>query len=163
MPNPLVNLVPGNPSALEAALANRPELLSHYRSFYLKLWHGGLVPVRVLELCRLRIAFIHGATAELAVRHRQAGVADLERDALARMDFSVFSDAEQAALTLAELMPHQHHAIDDAQVDRVRQLFGESGTVNLLAALAFFDVTSRLKLVWALPEEGLEFDGTKLV
>ena len=43
-------------SELEGVLRHRPELLEKYRVFYQSFWQDGLVPRRVLELCRRRVA-----------------------------------------------------------------------------------------------------------
>ena len=41
---------------LERVLGLRPDLLERYRAFYGALWDEGVLPARLLELCRLRIA-----------------------------------------------------------------------------------------------------------
>ncbi len=149
-------------TSMEGVLQHRPQLLERYRSFYLQLWQGGLVPHRVLELCRLRIAQIHDARAELAVRNSFCQISEQEREALARGDHGGFSGAERAALSLAEEMPFNHHGISDQQVKDAAAGLGESGAVALLTALAFFDVNCRLKLVWAISPQAQTFDGSAI-
>lgn len=147
---------------LSEFLAARPELQTGYQDFYLALWRSPHVPPRLLELCRLRTAYIHGCEAELAVMHAHVPVSQTEREALAAGDASQFDEAEAAALDLTEQMPFAHAQIDDAAVDRVRACLGNSGAVALVTALAFFDVTCRWKVTWRLSSDSARFDGTAL-
>lgn len=140
----------------EGVLGNRPELLTRYRAFYERFWRDGLVPVRVLELCRLRIAAIHDCEAERVVHDAAAGVSEAERQAIENADFESFSDEERAALAVAEQMPYAHHQITDADVQRLEKSFGATGAVSLLTALAFFDATSRLKIVLGVEARAAE-------
>jgi hypothetical protein len=149
-------------SPLEHVLGHNPELLARYRAFYQALWRDGPVPRRVLALCRLRIAAIHGCEAEWQVRDAGAGIAETELDALARGDFSAFVEAERAALGVAEQMPYGHHQIGDAEVAALERLLGTPAAVTLLTALAFFDVACRLKLVLGVEPVRLETDAPPL-
>ncbi|MEM9620562.1 MAG: hypothetical protein AAF993_02865 [Pseudomonadota bacterium] len=161
-PKPLIEGLPAG-SQLEGVLAHRPELLERYRQFYLGLWQSGFVPVRTLELCRVRTAYIHGAEAELAIDHPDAPLDTATRESLAAGTLTSFAASEQVALELAEQMPFNHHGITDAQVHQAVSAFGEAGAVTLLTALAFFDVTCRLKLVWSLAVEPAQQQADLLV
>lgn len=150
------------PTRFEAVLAHRPELLTRFRAFYRTFWSEGLVPRRVLELCRLRIAAIHDCESEWVVR--DAAVA-LDADALAGLRagrFGGFTEDEQAALAVAEQIPHVHHHVSDAEVERLTGAFGAAGAVALLTALAFFDVVARLKLVLDVQPEAALLDSPPL-
>ncbi|MEM7018758.1 MAG: hypothetical protein AAF512_15635 [Pseudomonadota bacterium] len=141
---------------LESLIGNHSAILERYRAFYLGLWRDELVPRRVLELCRLRIAFIHNAAAEVSLKDPEAHVSEDEIEALRLGHFGQFTNEEQYALQLAEQMPHAHHQITDEEVQHVSAAFGNNGCVGLLTALAFFDVTCRLKLVWDIsPTENI--------
>ena len=148
---------------LSQVLAQRPVLRQGFEEFYLELWRSPHVPVRLLELCRLRTACIHRCEQELLVQHAQVTLSQAERAAIAAGDSTLFDEAEQAALEIAERMPFAYAQIDDAAVARVKAALGDAGTVALLTALAFFDVTCRLKLVWDVPGEACQFDATCLV
>ena len=142
--------VPGA-TELESILGNHPAILEHYRAFYLGIWRDEQVPRRILELCRLRIALIHDAAAEMSLKDAEVSISKQEFEALQAGHFETFSDTEQIALQLAEQMPYAHHQITDAQVQNASEAFGNGACVTLLTALAFFDVTCRLKLVWEIP------------
>ncbi len=144
-----MSLITPQPAAseLEGILKHRPELLEKYRTFYLSFWHDGLVPRRVLELCRRRVAHIQGCEAELALSDPQTRLSPAEETALAQGDFASFSAAEQSALVLAESMPNGVHYISDEEVKRAARELGEPACVALLTALSFMDVNCRLKIV----------------
>ncbi len=109
----------------------RPELFAKYQAFYSEIWNQDIVPTHVLARCQARIAAIHGCEADIELK-------PLPDDALSRK--------ELVALALAEKIPFHHHGVEDDEVAAVRDEFGASGTVTLLVALSFFDVTCRWQL-----------------
>lgn len=135
---------------LDGLLAQRPELLEKYRTFYASIWEAGLVPRRVLELCRLRVAAIHDCEAEWTQREAGVELGAEELEALRRGDFEPFDAAEQAALAVTELLPFAHHALTDEDVATVKAELGDAGCVSLINALVLFDVNCRLKLAFDL-------------
>lgn len=137
----------------EAVLAHRPELLAGYRAFYSSLWTEGLVPRRILELCRLRVAAIHGCEPEWVIRDAEVAVSAEQLVALERGRLEPFDPTERAALTVAERVPYQHHALTDDEVAQVKQHLGDAGCVSLLNALVLFDVNCRLKLTFEIDAE----------
>ena len=148
----LVELLPAA-SGLEGVLAHRAPLAEKYRSFRSSFRDDGHIPTRVLEIVRRRVAYIHGCEAELAVVDNQVTLNPDEEAALRVGDHGAFSPAEQAALALAELVPHGVHTITDEMVHAVSAHFGHAGCVALLTAIAFIDVECRLKMVFAVPVE----------
>lgn len=131
----------------ETAMPLRDELRSKYAQFYATLWRNGNVPRRTLELCRRRIAAIHDCAAEWSIEDAAAALNATEADQVRHGRFATFTEAERAALSVAEKMPFLHHDIDDHDVQRIRAGLGEAGTVTLMTALAFFDATARLRIV----------------
>jgi len=135
-------------SAFEAVLGLHPELLQLYRAFYGALWDHHLVAPNLLELCRLRIAAIHGCEAERAIRHAAAGVTDAQLAALDRWRAAgCFSPVERAALALADKMPWEHHGVTDEDVAALRVHLTDPQVVALTVALTLFDANCRLRLV----------------
>ena len=141
----LIEALPAD-SEFEGVLAHRPELQTRYRAFMQSVRGDGNVAPRTLELCRVRIAQIHGCDAELELTDAAAPLTAAEKEQLADGRLDGFTDGEQAALAVAEMMPYAHHQLDDATVRRADALLGHAGCVALLTALAFFDVNCRLKL-----------------
>ncbi len=132
-------------------MAVRPNLAAALATFSDVLWSApGIDPV-TLELCRLRVAQLHGARAALAERRPEAVAAGLTEDRIARLaDYGRdpgFSARERACLELAELFVMDPSAIDDASFGAVRDALGEPGTVALLEALAVFDGFSRAQVM----------------
>lgn len=137
----------GNATAatdLSTVLGARPELLSRYDAFYSTLCRSESVPDRLRELCRLRIAAVHGCDEEW--RQRDGHCSQAELTALERGDFTVFSAEEQTVLAVADTIPFNHHGLQDDQVQAVQAILGNRGTVALLTACAFFDVVCRWKI-----------------
>lgn len=135
---------------LEGFLGQRPELLEKYQAFYASIREAGLVPQRVLEICRLRVAAIHDCEAEWTQRDGDVELGADELEALRRGDLQPFDAAERAALEVTELLPYAHHALTDEQVAEVKAQLGDAGCVSLINALVLFDVNCRLKLAFDL-------------
>ena len=123
-------------------LSLRPALQQKYLAFLSAIEKEDSLPERVFTLCRARIEQIHGCNP--------IGITEEEAEALSKGNFVAFSEGEQAALVAAEKIPFQHHALIDEEVDAMKSAFGNSGTVSLLTALSFFDVTCRLNQSFSL-------------
>lgn len=135
----------------DALLAEQSALFDGYRKFLETLWREQ--DPRLLELCRMRIAAIHGATevwspvtvpplqpplTDAVLAALQVGLTDANR--------SLFTATERAALVVAELMPHGQHQISAAQTAALETVLGSPQAIALLTAMAFFDVSTRLSL-----------------
>jgi len=135
----------------ERVFALRKNLFEDFRSFYALFWEAHLVDPVILELCRLRIAQLHGCEAELRVRYQPALDAGLTEEKIAALadagDSPLYSDAERACVALAELFAMDPHAITDADAARVTAVLGDAGTVALVEALALFDGFARFRLM----------------
>ena len=135
----------------ERVFALRPNLFEDFRSFYALFWQKRLVDPVLLELCRLRIAQLHGCESELRVRYQPAVDAGLTEEKIAALpdaaDSSLYGEAERACIALAELFAMDPHAITDADAARVTAVLGDAGTVALVEALAMFDGFARFRLM----------------
>ena len=147
---------------LDRLLGVRPELLRRYKAFYGEIWEQGLLPARVLEICRQRIAAIHACEQERLVRDAQVALSNEELRTLVEGNSMPFSESERVALALAEKIPYQHHEISDIEVARAERAFGARGAVALLVALSFFDVTCRWKLVFSVDAESIDLTESPL-
>jgi alkylhydroperoxidase family enzyme len=144
-------LTGGEARSFRALIGLRPNLAADLASFESLLWQAPGVDPATLELCRLRIAGLHGARAALAARRPEARAAGLGEDRIARLAHydsdPGFSVRERACIALAELFAMDPSAIDDANFVAVREQLGEAGTVALLEALAVFDGFARFQSV----------------
>ena len=118
------------------------------------LWSQPRVPPPLLELCRLRLAQLHGATTELEVENAAAKVTRTRRESVLRGRVATdrqFAPGEVAVLSLAEVYAQDPAAITDAMADEVKAVYGEAGLIVLIEALGFIDGRMRMaRLVNAL-------------
>jgi hypothetical protein len=104
----------------------------------------------VLELCRLRLARLHGLAA--AESQARAPVDAGKRAAVLAGSYARddrVSPAERAAIEFAEVYAMDAQAITDELAAGVVAHFGEPGLVALIEALGFID--GRLRLARMLP------------
>lgn len=142
----------------EAAFGLRPNLFDDFRRFYALFWEARVLDPVLLELCRLRVAQIHGCEPELRLRYQPALDAGLSEEKIAALrDAShspLYSEAERACIGFAELFAIDPHAIADADAARVVAALGEAGTVALVEALALFDGFARFRLMLGVEAPG---------
>jgi AhpD family alkylhydroperoxidase len=97
----------GDTTFVEVA-GNNPTMWRWYREdFYRKVFYSGRLDRRLVELVRLRLANVHGCAfcnrADTAAA-LEAGVPQGQIDALDDYERGPFSEAEKAALALADVM-----------------------------------------------------------
>lgn len=136
---------PATVSEAFASLGMRGELMDRYHAFMDQVFNGDVASPRHMELCRLRVAYIHGCLAEIDATS-PAPLSPDERQALAIGDFSSFTDADRAVLAIAEQWPYNQHGITDGDVEQLKRAVGNAASVALMTAVAFFDVRCR----WAI-------------
>lgn len=127
-------------------LALRPELAAEHERLLDALWDQG-DPV-LLELCRLRMARLLGATAAETERSPQAAGAGLTEDLVERLpdwpSDAAFTDAQRAALAFTEQFVIDHHGITDHHVAALDSALGHEGVVVLTTAIGVWDAQHRL-------------------
>ncbi len=116
------------------AFAPAPDLVQAYQGFY-HPWHtggAGLLPPRLKELIRLRIATLNGCVLCKSVRMAPDTVSE---DEAARgvddPDGEGFTPRERAAIHFAEKMAVDHHNIGDDDVAAMRRLFTDAEFLEL--------------------------------
>jgi alkylhydroperoxidase family enzyme len=121
-------------SQTQAIFAHRPEsqrLLGELLSSF-GAGATGTLPPRLLELCRLRIAFWNQCRSCMSLRYMpdivdEDLVCSLERPE----EGDDLSDAEKAALRYADLLASNHLAIDESVYADLREHFDEGQIVEL--------------------------------
>ena len=118
---------------ISLATAQLPQkLFDKYKNFIDSTTQGHDIPVGILEACNSRIRQIHG----IEVANNSINV-----------DLSITENfLKTAALAVAEKIVFSVHDIEDCDLDPLKKAFGEAGCVQLITALAFFDVECRLEL-----------------
>ena len=115
------------------ATAQLPQkLFEKYKKFIGSTIDTHEIPVSVLDACNSRIRQIHGL--EVANNENNEDSTSTEK-ALAL-----------TALKVAEKLVSSVHDIQDSDLLSLREALGASGVVQLITALAFFDVECRLEL-----------------
>lgn len=129
------------------------ELARRHEALWQAVWRQGHVPAPVLELCRLRLAQLHGATRELAATPPPGAREGLDASNVASVLAGSwtreprFSAAERAALEFAEVYGQDPQAITDELAAAVKSRFGEAGLVALIEALGVIDGRIRLGMM----------------
>jgi alkylhydroperoxidase family enzyme len=142
----------------EAVFGLRRNLFEDFRRFYALFWEKRLLDPALLELCRLRVAQLHGCEPELRVRYQPALDAGLDERKIAALGDAahspLYSETERACIAFAELFAMDPHAIRDEDAARVVAALGEAGTVALVEALALFDGFARFRLMLGVEAPG---------
>jgi AhpD family alkylhydroperoxidase len=139
----------------ERVLGLRPDLLADYRAFDALLWSGRTVDPALLDLCRLRIAGLHGCEEEL-LRVRVMGPGDRRRAHLGRWreEVEAFSARERAALALAEKFALEPHGVSDDDVAALTSRLSPAEFVALAEGLAMSDGFARFQVVLGVGRDG---------
>lgn len=124
-------------STFVEVMGNSPDLLAWYMDeFYAKIFYGDRVPLRTVEVLRLRLANVHGCafcvrndtTAALA-----AGITQEEIDHLDEYETWPFSEADRSALALADqmILTNAFGSLDQKLYIRLKSSFSDAQIVEL--------------------------------
>jgi alkylhydroperoxidase family enzyme len=137
--------------------ARRPGHAKAIVHLHAALWTDRLLPDRLLELVRLRIAYFNQCRTCMAIRYPDAIADGLTEELVCSLERPYeapdLSDAEQAAIRYGELLATDHLAIDDAVYDDLRHHFSEEQIVELGSYAAFCVGFGRLGATWNMVEE----------
>jgi alkylhydroperoxidase family enzyme len=141
-------------------MAHRPPLMDALGAFQLALRTERVLPDRLLELVRLRIAFWNQCRSCMAGRY-QEGIDDGVTEGLVcslerPQDAEDLTPAERAAIAYADLMATDHLAITDDTFEGLREHFTEPEIVELAINVAYGvgigRFTATLHMVEGLPD-----------
>ncbi|HWI21336.1 MAG TPA: carboxymuconolactone decarboxylase family protein, partial [Baekduia sp.] len=139
---------------------NRPPLAEMLGQIHHTLHSDRILPDRLLELVRLRVAFWNQCRSCMATRMPEGledGVTEglvcsLERP----QEANDLTPAERAAIAYADLMATDHLAIGDETYEGLREHFSEPEITELAINVAYFvgigRFTATLNIVDGLPE-----------
>lgn len=160
-PHEQVSALFGDDAPLRVRIyAQRPELAVKFLELGRTFREERLLPDRLIELVRLRVAFWNQCRSCMAVRYEE-GIADgLTEDLVCSLErpqeAADLTDAERAAIGFGDLMATNHLAISDATFDGLREHFSEPEIVELCMNVALFVGFGRmgaaLHMVDDLPE-----------
>jgi alkylhydroperoxidase family enzyme len=133
---PLAEGVKGN---FEGVMAHRPDLMAGFFRLYLTLWTGGVLDLRIKDLCRMAIARAVGCRICQNTRFSVAQPYVCEADYLSIDDpagSDVYTPAEKAAIIFARTMAADAKQVTDAMVQELRKHFTEPEIVELCVLVA---------------------------
>ena len=137
--------------------AHRPAHAKAIVGLHAALWTDRLLPDRLLELVRLRIAFFNQCRTCMAIRYPGAIEDGLTEDLVCSLEKPLeaenLTDAERAAIRYGELLATDHLAIDDAVYAELGQHFTVEEIVELGSYCAFCVGFGRLGATWNMIEE----------
>lgn len=134
----------------QSIIGQLPVVAEPFGKLYRSLWRQPHLPLAVLELCRLRLAQLHGSEVEW--RRREVTLASGEAQALDHWESSeLFGGNLRACLAFTEVYAMDANALTDKHADEVKRFYGEAGLVLLVEALGILDGMTRLSLLWQLP------------
>jgi len=127
-------------------LAYVPPLLETCFAHFRAVMSPGAVPAKTKELVAVRVSFANECEYCLASHTklaRKLGAGDAEIDALAKGALSPFTEAERAALRLADAMAGSGRDVPDDVVEAVRAHYGDAGVVEVAAVAGLFHYFNR--------------------
>lgn len=147
--------------------AHRPDLAAAILRFRADVASASVLPPRLVELVRLRVAFHNQCRSCMAMRSAEAmddGLSEeLVCDLVRPEEAPDLTAAERAALAYADALAIAHLDIDDVLFDRLRLHFTDGEIVELGLHSAIFIGLGRVAMSWDLVDDlpdGLRRGGT---
>src|SRR5918994_6606131 len=136
---PRIPLAPGVEGNFNGVMAHRPDLIAGFFQLYLTLWTGGVLDMRVKDLCRMAIARAVGCricqNTRFTCALRYVDEADyLPIDDAAASD--AYTPSERAAIIFAGTMASGARFVTEEMVDDLRKHFSEPEIVELCVLVA---------------------------
>lgn len=137
----------GNVPYFFRTVAHRPEIMRTMFEHMNAVLHTGTLPTRLKELAVVRTSQLNCTRYCLASHTAislRLGTTQEQIDSLPHWRESpLFSDAEKAAIQLAETMTLHSHDCGEAQLAELRSFYTEGELVELLAAIGLFNYFNR--------------------
>ena len=141
-------------------MAHRAPLADALNAFQVALRSERLLPDRLHELVRLRVAFWNQCRGCMAGRYQEAIDDGLTEELVCSLERPQESDdltpAERAAIAYADLMATDHLSIDDDTFAGLREHFTEAEILEIAVNLAYLvgvgRFTASMSMLEGLPE-----------
>jgi alkylhydroperoxidase family enzyme len=120
----------------------RPEMGAAVNRLVDAAYNKSILPVRVREAARMRIAQLNDCTVCLAFRADKVKAQGVSEDFYRHVGVhdvgAQFNEQERMAMEYAERFATDHVSIDDAFFDRMRELFTDPEILDLTICLSAF-------------------------
>ena len=137
--------------------AHHPDIAKAYLRFGGAMRSHSVLPPRLRELVRLRIAFFNQCRSCMAMRYADAVDDGVTEDLVCSLErpeeAADLSAAEKVALRYAQLLATDHLAIDDALYAALAEHFNEKELVELGMFCAMCVGYGRLSATWQMVED----------
>jgi alkylhydroperoxidase family enzyme len=136
----------------------RPEMGAAVNRLVDAAYNKSILPVRVREAARMRIAQLNDCTVCLAFRADTVKAQGLTEEFYCHVggpDDAAFSEQERLAMIYAEKFALDHLSIDDAFMDRLRESFTDPEILDLTICLSAFVGLGRTLRVLGITETSL--------
>ena len=135
--------------------AQRPEIAAKFVEFGQLMRDEHILPARLLELVRLRVAFHNQCRSCMSVRYSY-GVEDGLTEGLVCSleqpeEAEDLTDAERAAIAYADLMATNHFGVDDQTFARLREHFSEPEIMELCFTVGISNAVNRFHATFHTP------------
>ena len=147
----------GNVPNMFRTMAHRPEIFETIIAHMEAVLNTGTLSKALKELVIVRTSQVNRTPYCLASHTaicKRLGWTDAQLEALRNASASSFTDAEKAAIHLAEVMTLDAHSYTEADFARLRSFYSEGEVVELMAAIGLFNYFNRFNDV-------LEMEPTK--
>ena len=148
----------GKPGNAQKALAQRPDMLTNFLSFYASV--GRSLDRKLYELIYIRVSLINGCyycTQHHVTSSKRVGLTAEDWAALRAGDYSRYSPKEQVALSYAEKLTRTPHNVTDSDFVALKKEFSDPEIVDLHLLTGLANLTNRftdpLGLELEFPEE----------
>ncbi len=137
--------------------AHHPEFAKAFVRFTAAFKKHAVLPTRLRELVRLRIAFHNQCRSCMAMRYADAVDAGVSEDLVCSLEkpheAPDLTDAERVALRYSDLLATNHLAIGDALYAELAQYFSDKEVVELGSWCAICVGFGRLSATWNMVED----------
>jgi AhpD family alkylhydroperoxidase len=137
--------------------AHRPELAAAYARFAGAIKAPGLLPARLVELVRIRVAFHNQCRSCMAIRYNDGIEDGVTEDLVCQLEMPEeapdLTSPERAALRFADLLATDHLSIGDDAIAGLREHFSEEEVVELGMNIALFVGFGRLAMAWDMVDD----------
>ncbi|MDZ4802925.1 MAG: carboxymuconolactone decarboxylase family protein [Bryobacteraceae bacterium] len=138
-------------------LAHIPEAAKAVAHLMMTVKTKRILPERLAELVRLRIAFHNQCRSCMAVRYAGAAADGVDQDLVCSLERPAeakdLSDADKAAIDYADRFAINHLSIDEGVYDGLRRHFTEAEIVELGLWCAICSGLGRLNATWDMVED----------